>query len=168
MSVRFWRSAGHFGASYLHCLCISREICIYLYRPSTDGLEPYTKKPASSSVHETTTGTIAPSSTEMATSSSTTTIEDLTVDPTTDTIAMSSSSTEITAKIGDSTLNHITDKIATSSIVVTTASSSGVALNTTASELKCKTLGGIHMQVSLASRSHAFSGEEKAWGIAYT
>ena len=36
MSVRFWRSAGHFGASYK---CISREICT-LYRPSTDGLIP--------------------------------------------------------------------------------------------------------------------------------
>ena len=38
MSVRFWRSAGHFGASFF--LCISREICTVpsLYRPSTDGL----------------------------------------------------------------------------------------------------------------------------------
>ena len=36
MSVRFWRSAGHFAASYKHCLCISREICNV---PSlTDGL----------------------------------------------------------------------------------------------------------------------------------
>ena len=39
MFVRFWRSAGHFGAN---CLCISREICTVpsLYRPSTDGLIP--------------------------------------------------------------------------------------------------------------------------------
>ena len=41
MSVRFWRSAGHFGASYKALfICISREICTVpsLYRPSTDGL----------------------------------------------------------------------------------------------------------------------------------
>ena len=37
MSVRFWRSAGNFAASYI---CISHEICTVpsLYRPSTDGL----------------------------------------------------------------------------------------------------------------------------------
>ena len=83
----------------------------------------------------------------MATSSSTTTIEVLTVDPTTDTIAMSSigsSSTEITATIGDSTLNHNTDKIATSSIVVTTASISGVAVNTTASEITVATTPAVN------------------------
>ena len=75
----------------------------------------------------------------MATSSSTTTTEDLTVDPTTDTIAMSSiasSSTEITATIGDSTLNHTTDKIATSSIIV--------ALNTTASEITVATTPAVN------------------------
>ena len=40
MSVRFWRSAGHFGEVIKHCLCISREICTVpsLYRPSTNGL----------------------------------------------------------------------------------------------------------------------------------
>ena len=40
MSVRFWRSAGRFAASYIALLCISREIYTVpsLYRPSTDGL----------------------------------------------------------------------------------------------------------------------------------
>ena len=38
MSVRFWRSAGHFGASY-KALFMHLSTVPSLYRPSTDGLK---------------------------------------------------------------------------------------------------------------------------------